>query len=76
MFVLLFIVILILLVIFLPIGETWEKRDFNNGMCPHCSTSLRCFDTDSQGGRGYVCDKCNYTTWVSYNCVDKNYYHF
>lgn len=76
MFILLVIVILILLLILSPIGEMLERRDFNNGRCPHCGTSLRCFDTDSQGGRGYTCDKCNYTTWVSYKRVDKNYYHF
>lgn len=28
---------------------------------------------DSQGGRGYCCHDCMYFTWVSYNCVDKNY---
>lgn len=74
MFILLFIVVLLLIIP--SIAMTWEKRDFNNGKCTHCNTSLRCFDMDSQGGRGYKCDKCNYITWVSYNCVDKNYYNF
>lgn len=34
---------------------------------------LKYFDTDSQGGRGYCCDKCKYFTWVSYYFVDKIY---
>lgn len=50
-----------------------ERKDFNNGVCPKCGKQLRCFDMDSQGGRGYTCDKCDYTTWVSYNTVDRNY---
>lgn len=48
-----------------------EKADYNNGICPHCGTDLRNYDTDSQGGRGYVCDNCNYEAWISYNIVDK-----
>ena len=63
----------ILLIILSSIGIMFEKRDFNNGICPHCNNKLRNFDTDSQGGRGYKCD-CGYHTWVSYNCVDKNFY--
>ena len=50
-----------------------EKKGFNEGFCPRCGTFLRQFDTDSQGGRGYICDKCLYATWVSYKSVDKNY---
>lgn len=67
------VVVCVGLVIFVPtgyIGSTLEKRNFNNGVCVHCGTSLRYFDTDSQGGRGYICDKCGYATWVSYNRVD------
>lgn len=49
-----------------------EIRDFNNGYCPRCGKKLKHFDNDSQGGRGYCCDDCGYTTWVSYYFVDKN----
>ena len=49
-----------------------EKLAFNNGSCKHCNCHLRHFDTDSQGGRGYVCDKCGHYIWISYN-VDKNF---
>lgn len=50
-----------------------EKREFNNGICPKCGKKLNWFDSDSQGGRGYCCHDCRYFTWVSYDCVDKDY---
>lgn len=54
-------------------GLILEKRNYNNGVCPHCGTKLTNFDMGSSGARGYTCKKCNYTTWVSSNRVDKNY---
>ena len=69
--------ILIIAVIFVlcltAIGIQLEKKGFNNGVCPRCGTFLRHFDNDSQGGRGYICDKCLYVTWVGFKSVDKNY---
>lgn len=47
-------------------GYYLEKRGFNNGICPKCGTPLRHFDNDSQGGQGWTCDRCDYTTWVSW----------
>lgn len=47
-----------------------EKKEWNNGWCAECGSSWKQFDTDSQGGRMYVCDKQHYCN-VSYN-VDKN----
>jgi DNA-directed RNA polymerase subunit RPC12/RpoP len=47
-----------------------EKKAYNNGICNECGTELHHFDNDSQGGRGYVCDNCCYTVWVSYPWVD------
>ena len=47
-----------------------EKEDWNNGVCPWCGHNWRYFDTDSQGGRGYICDNCGRDIWISYN-VDK-----
>lgn len=55
------------------LGIFLEKKGYNNGICPHCGNKLYFFDMDSQGGRGYACEKCYYHTWVSYNCVDKNH---
>lgn len=59
--------------ILMYIGSSLEAKDFNGGVCRHCGKKLRYFDTDSRGGRGYICDSCGYVTWVSYNRVDKNY---
>ena len=47
-----------------------EKKRYNNGFCPNCGNSLRCFDMDSQGGRMYKCDTCGYYTSVTYS-IDK-----
>ena len=62
------ILVVILCIVIGFIGITLEKRGYNHGICPHCNKPLRHFDTDSQGGRGYICDEC---TWVSYNIIDK-----
>lgn len=51
----------------------FEKRDFNNGVCPHCGKTLVHFSTNSQGGRGYCCSDCEHYIWVSYSCVDKKF---
>ena len=53
------------------IGILLEKKEYNNGYCPHCGKKLLLFDTDSQGGRGYICEECGYCAWVSYPFVDK-----
>lgn len=52
------------------VGVSMEHIGYNGGVCRHCKTNLRHFDNDSQGGRGYVCDRCGYSVWVSYRCVD------
>ena len=58
---------------FAYIGILLEKKSFNNCKCIRCGYPLQHFDNDSQGGRGYICNKCGYTTWVSWNSVDKDY---
>lgn len=50
-----------------------EAKSFNGGKCPDCGSKLRYFDTDSQSGRGYACDKCEYITWVTFRNTDKQY---
>lgn len=68
--------IIITILVFLllaKIGILLESKDFNNGYCKNCNTKLILFDHDSQGGRGYKCTKCDYTTWVSWPIVDKNF---
>ena len=64
---------LLLVLIFSRIGVYIEKKSFNNGKCLICGYPLRNFDTDSHGGRGYICDRCHYNTWVSYHSVDKKF---
>lgn len=54
------------------IGMSLEAKYYNKGICPHCNSKLYNFDMDSQGGRGYTCNECNYTTWVSYSFIDKH----
>ena len=68
------ILIIVVIVGGAAIARHLEKRDYNEGVCPICNGKLYNFDTDSQGGRGYKCDHCDYITWVSYNvdkCVNK-----
>ena len=67
----LLIIGVVVLIVICIIGIFSEKKDYNNGICPKCGQKLHHFDNDSQGGRGYICDKCNYTTWVSYPFIDK-----
>ena len=66
------IVVAIILGIF--IARNLEKKDFNKGRCRNCEGRLRCFDRDSQSGRGYICDTCGNVVWISYN-VDKPKQH-
>ena len=51
-----------------------EKKEYNNGICPECYRKMRYFDSDSQGGRGYICTKCKRVVWVSWPGVDKDRY--
>lgn len=70
----LFICLILSLFIWIPlIGMYLEKKRFNHGICIKCGKKLKLFDCDSQDGRGYYCDNCYYSAWVSYNSIDKNY---
>lgn len=50
-----------------------EKSNFNNGYCNCCGSKLNHFINDSHGSRGYICDKCNTSVWISYNSIDKEF---
>ena len=50
-----------------------EMLQFNHGRCPICGRKLRYFANDWLIGRGYICDKCDYTAWVLVKAVDKEY---
>lgn len=60
-------------IVVLIVGVAWkrnsEKRAWNDGVCAASGKPWRCFDMDSQGGRGYT-DGCGNTTWISY-AVDR-----
>lgn len=64
------IIIGILFILIMIYGCIWcyskEKKDFNNGICPKCGNPLIHFDTDSQGGQGWCCRKCDYYVWISW----------
>lgn len=45
---------------------------FNKGVCKKCGGKVHCFDMDSQGGRGYSCNECDHSFWISYP-VDRKY---
>jgi hypothetical protein len=70
------IVIFILLLSF-AVATFWiymyEKREFNNGVCPRCGEYLELFDIDSQGGRGYTCPRCHkHHCWISFNIDEEH----
>lgn len=71
----LLLIIAIVLLIFVGCGYFPEKIKWNNGYCPHCGSRWKQFDTDSQGGRGYMCsNRCAATAstsiWISYPFID------
>lgn len=71
------ILLIVLITLFVSLiiwGYLSERKAYNNGKCPKCNKKLRNFDCDSQGGRGYCCDYCNYHTWISYSSIDKNHH--
>lgn len=60
--------IILIGIICVPIvGYFQEKKEFNNGICPKCGGNLELFDVDSQGGKGYNCNKCKkYFCWTNW----------
>lgn len=61
------IIFIIVFCISIYIFSRIEAKAWNKGYCPKCGNKLRHFDDDTQGGHGWCCDKCGYTTWVSYH---------
>lgn len=64
---------IVIFITFTLLGIYLEVKEYNHGICKVCGNKLKYFDTDSQGGRGYICYDCHYYTFVSWPCVDKNY---
>lgn len=70
------IMVIVVSVIFvggLILGYYSDKKRWNNGICANTGAPWIYFDTDSQGGRGYKSG--DYTTWISYPGVDRDYNH-
>lgn len=71
--------IILILILFVIVGFRWayneEKKHYNNGVCPQCGGKLKYFDTAGDGSRGYKCSnkKCNYSVWISWSSIDKDY---
>lgn len=52
-------------------GRNSEKKTWNNGYCVKCGTEWEHRDTDSQGGRMYICGcEKRHGCWITYR-VDK-----
>lgn len=66
-FVILMSAIIGIFIVALRLAAHAEAKDWNGGYCPRCGKKLRHFGCDSQGGDGWCCDACDYTTWVSYH---------
>ena len=49
-------------------GSISERRRFNNGVCKSNGIKWEYFDTDSQGGRGYIAG--DEVCWVSWPGID------
>ena len=66
LFLILIIVLMGIIVIF---SYNMEKRAWNSGISPE-NEEWRYFDTDSQGGRGYI-DSKNNVVWISWSVIDR-----
>lgn len=71
MIVLLLIILIVAVIVWCLAVSVFERKVWNNGKCPKCGEHWEYFDTDSQGGRGYKCPKCDHVLWISSHNVDK-----
>jgi len=48
-------------------GSLWarsqEAKEWNGGVCAACGQPWKCFNVDSQGGRGYSCSN-DHVMWA------------
>jgi hypothetical protein len=56
----------------LTMAACWwhDAYEWNGGVCRVSGREWQYFDTDSQGGRGYM-DKDGNTAWISWPLVDR-----
>ena len=58
------LIVALVVAIVMTTGFLWERRDWNSGICRANGLPWTRFDTDSQGGRGYVAG--DEYTWISW----------
>lgn len=61
-----------LFMLFCFYGYIKEKKEWNNGICPHCGSKWICFDVDSRGGRMYKCETRKHYVDISYPVDNKD----
>ena len=66
-----FIIVMSLISIGTSYSRYMEKKEWNNGYCCRCHSQWINFDTDSQGGRGYMC-LCKRHIWMSWGFDKKH----
>ena len=59
-------IILVFVCLFIAFLIFLDKKNYNNGICTKCGGKLYHEDTDSQGGKMWVCDSCKTTLWTSW----------
>lgn len=50
----------------IPVFVLQERKEWNNGVCRKCGGKLYHADTDSQGGKLWVCEQCHSGLWTSW----------
>jgi len=50
---------------FIPLFIYQDRKAFNDGICK-CGGHLHHFDDDSQGGQGWICEKCGRVVWLDW----------
>lgn len=63
------LIIVALLLFFSFSDYSYEKKKWNNGICPQTGKPWECFDVDSQGGRGYKSG--DFHIWISFPGLDR-----
>lgn len=63
----LIITAIILFIIFVGCYRKYlgEKKDFNNGICPHCNKPLE-YKGHLHNEAQYQCPDCGYTAWIGW----------
>lgn len=71
--ILLYLVITLLAIIaFKYLMIKMDDQKWNNGHCPRCGRKWRFYMKNPDGKRGYTCDHCGNSIWVSSN-IDAYY---